>query len=188
VSEARIRADELMRRVKVERPIGAEIGVAIGQMSECLLLHRGLTLYMVDSWEPEAEQPQHYLDSGDRYAHCTPGEVQAHLDTAFRVTEFAAERRKILRMRSVLAANTIADDYLDFVFIDADHSYRGASEDIAAWEPKVKRGGVLGGHDYGHARTKDEWTWGPKQAVDEAVAENGWTLERGENFTWFVRL
>ena len=52
------------------------------------------------------------------------------------------------RMTSVEAAKTYEDQSLDFVFIDADHSYESVKEDIIAWFPKVKYGGIISGHDY----------------------------------------
>jgi len=54
------------------------------------------------------------------------------------------------RMTSVDAAATYPDNSLDFVFIDADHNYEPVLQDITAWLPKVKVGGILGGHDYRH--------------------------------------
>jgi beta-1,4-mannosyl-glycoprotein beta-1,4-N-acetylglucosaminyltransferase len=52
------------------------------------------------------------------------------------------------RMTSVEAAKTYDDNSLDFVFIDADHSYESVKEDIIAWYPKIKPGGIISGHDY----------------------------------------
>lgn len=52
------------------------------------------------------------------------------------------------RMPSIEAAATYADNSLDFVFIDADHSYEAVRADIIAWWPKVKSGGIISGHDY----------------------------------------
>lgn len=54
----------------------------------------------------------------------------------------------IIRKPSTEAAKDYADNSLDFVFIDADHEYESVVEDINAWHPKVKIGGVLAGHDY----------------------------------------
>ena len=48
---------------------------------------------------------------------------------------------------SAQAANRYADGSLDFVFIDADHTADAVSRDLAAWWPKVRPGGFLGGHD-----------------------------------------
>jgi cephalosporin hydroxylase len=67
-----------------------------------------------------------------------------------------------IRMTSLEAANLYADNSLDFVFIDADHSYEGVISDIKAWFPKVKVGGHIAGHDY------NEIDWpGVVKAVDE---------------------
>lgn len=49
------------------------------------------------------------------------------------------------------AAELYADNSLDFVFIDAGHSEEELTADSIAWHPKVKRGGVLAGHDFSGA-------------------------------------
>ena len=50
---------------------------------------------------------------------------------------------------SVDAAASVPDRSLDWLFIDADHSYDGVRTDLAAWAPKLKPGGLMSGHDYG---------------------------------------
>lgn len=40
------------------------------------------------------------------------------------------------------------NDPVDLVFIDGDHSYRGAKGDILAWLPNIKPGGVIAVHDF----------------------------------------
>ena len=80
-----------------------------------------------------------------------------------RYTAPIAGKFKVLRMRSVEAAKTFADKSLDFVFVDATHSYEGCRDDIAAFLPKMKPGGVMGGHDY-------SWP-GVQQATREAFGD-----------------
>ena len=53
-----------------------------------------------------------------------------------------------LRMTSVEASKTFEDKSIDFVFIDAGHTYEEVVEDIKHWLPKVKAGGFIAGHDY----------------------------------------
>ena len=52
-----------------------------------------------------------------------------------------------VKLPSVQAAQQYADHSLDFVYVDADHSYASVVEDINAWKNKVKQGGFIAGHD-----------------------------------------
>jgi len=65
-----------------------------------------------------------------------------------------------IRMTSIEASKLYEDNSLDFVFIDASHEYEDVKEDILAWLPKVKIGGILAGHDYNTFE-------GVNRAVDE---------------------
>jgi hypothetical protein len=49
---------------------------------------------------------------------------------------------------SVEAAKDFPNFFFDFVYIDADHTYKAVMEDLTAWYPKVKIGGVICGHDF----------------------------------------
>jgi len=40
------------------------------------------------------------------------------------------------------------DESLDFVFIDASHDYESVKKDLHSWYPKIKKGGIISGHDY----------------------------------------
>jgi predicted O-methyltransferase YrrM len=75
------------------------------------------------------------------------------------------------RCLSLAAADDFTDGSLDFVFIDATHTYDAVSRDIAAWWPKVKPGGLLAGHDYIHFP-------GVRAAVNDFVARH----DRGSAF------
>jgi hypothetical protein len=64
--------------------------------------------------------------------------------------------------------NKFNDDYFDLIFIDGDHSYDGAKEDLNKWWSKCNT--LFCGHDY--MLTKTVWngvTCGVKDAVDEFV-------------------
>ena len=55
-----------------------------------------------------------------------------------------------LIMTSSEALKKVEDTSLDFVFIDADHTYEAVKFDIANWYKKLKINGLLAGHDYGN--------------------------------------
>ena len=50
------------------------------------------------------------------------------------------------------------DNFFDFIYIDGDHSYKGAKSDLINYYAKVRRGGVLAGHDYCCSRKEYENT------------------------------
>lgn len=55
---------------------------------------------------------------------------------------------KDLKMTSMEAVKKFENESIDFVFIDGSHEYKDIKDDITYWLPKVKRGGILAGHDY----------------------------------------
>jgi predicted O-methyltransferase YrrM len=57
-------------------------------------------------------------------------------------------RFEIHREYSINAAKNFKDSSLDFVYIDGRHDYTGVKEDVEAWYPKLKEGGLFAGHDF----------------------------------------
>lgn len=52
------------------------------------------------------------------------------------------------KLDSVTASKLYKDQSLDFIFIDADHTYEAVYQDLIHWVPKLKFGGHIAGHDY----------------------------------------
>jgi len=173
------RGDELIHWVKPlgKNLLGAEVGVWEGILSAYLLRHLpGLTLYMIDPWQA-TERDSRYARSGDRKASLPQSQFDQAKREALQRTEFAANRRRVLHATSATAAASIEATALDFVFIDADHSYEGVAEDLQLWAPKVRPGGIVSGHDI-------DWD-GVNRAVQEHLATiPGVRLYRGDEKTW----
>jgi predicted O-methyltransferase YrrM len=55
---------------------------------------------------------------------------------------------KVINSTSIKASTKFKDEYFDVVYIDASHEYEFVKEDIIAWLPKVKKGGIICGDDY----------------------------------------
>lgn len=181
---AHVRAREILTRLNVSNPIGAEIGVFTGALSSKLLEQENLTLYLVDSWTTSDEDSD-YTRSGDFHARLNQQQQDKYFESASKAVAFAGDKAKIIRKSSVEAAKDIEDKTLDFVFIDADHSYEGCKADILAWLPKLKDGGLLSGHDY---KNTEYPCFGVEKAVDEFSQGANLPVELGNNYTWFIRL
>lgn len=69
-----------------------------------------------------------------------------------------------LKMDSAIAHNEFENESVDFIYIDANHQYEFVKNDLINFLPKIKKGGIIGGHDYGQRM----WD-GVQKAVDEIV-------------------
>lgn len=160
MKQKRKRWDAIIERMPTDRPIqGAEIGVFRGELSAALLeALPNLTLYMVDRWHAYSEDER----EADAQTQMRSKD-QEFFDHAYRMAEDVAGRytgRAIIVCADSVEASTMVPGGLDFVFIDALHSYEGCLADIMAWKDKVRPGGWIMGHDYPQRP-------GVKQAVDE---------------------
>lgn len=59
----------------------------------------------------------------------------------------------------------------DMIFIDAMHTYAACKQDIELWWPRLKPGGIMAFHDYGHTLNKDGSVAGGFPGVTQAVNE-----------------
>jgi predicted O-methyltransferase YrrM len=158
--------------------VGAEVGVFGGHTSEVLLRELPeLSLWMVDPWRPYRGASE----IGDQDATA----FERAMASAIWWTEFAGERRFVLRESSPQAADRFADASLDFAFIDGNHLYESVCADLFAWWPKIRAGGLLAGHDFGVHRDATG-QWGVRRAVNEFVAATHRELLLGPDGTWCI--
>ncbi len=68
------------------------------------------------------------------------------------------------------------DNYFDWIYIDADHSYDGVTKDIASSEKKLKSGGFLIFNDYTSWSPLEMSEYGVVPAVNELVSRGGWDV------------
>lgn len=143
------------------RPIGAEVGVLRGKFSEYLLSNVEFsTFYCIDAWK--------HLPGRVDISNVSDAEHHANFLAAQQRLKRFGTRAEMLRSESAEAAQRLPDGGVDFVYIDGDHSYNGCMADLEMYYPKIKRGGILAGHDYLDG-SLPEGEFGVKRAVDEFV-------------------
>jgi predicted O-methyltransferase YrrM len=71
------------------------------------------------------------------------------------------------------AAAAWRDAWIDYLYIDADHSREGCAADLAAWWPHVRDGGLVAGDDYDNPDSP-----GVAEAWDAFERAHGQTFER----------
>jgi len=158
---------------KKPHAVGAEIGVFRGFFAMFLLrsLPNIQTYYCVDPWEL---YPDH-LKTLQRNS----AERSSNHENVFRQFQHRTKQWKnkivVVRKLSQDALVDVADGSLDWVFIDANHSYPYSREDIIGWSKKVKVGGLISGHDFRDMGKRKgvvrEVPFGVGKAVRELVPE-----------------
>jgi len=175
---------------------GVEVGSFKGEFARTILEKWQGTLYMVDAWY----ELEDYNDMSNIGLN-----QDAYLEAMRSINEFR-DRAYMLRCLSNQAVDLFPDESLDFVYIDANHEYSYVVEDIKLWYPKVKKGGIVAGHDYldidwyddeYSEKDKNKYMWGDGQhfigvfgvnpAVDEFCKENNIEFSLTEEFsrTWY---
>lgn len=73
----------------------------------------------------------------------------AYAAKVFRLITEPYRNIRHIKKASLDAVKYFLDNTLEFVYIDGCHTYNAVLADINAWLPKVRKGGFIGGHDYG---------------------------------------
>jgi hypothetical protein len=187
---------------------GVEVGSFKGDFAKEILEQWPGILYLVDPWR---EMKEEEYDDISNMKH----QGKVYEKTFENLTGFE-ERALMMRMTSDQAAELFPDRSLDFVYIDANHTYEHVKNDIMLWYPKVKIGGILAGHDFlklecfnkesyaNGQKNHPIWMWldgdynnrfyagmfGVNPAVEEFLEYNGYDLHVTNEFTgtwWIVK-
>lgn len=147
---------------------GAEIGCLKGITTRHILRHcPGLQLlYAVDLWSWDVYEGEEHKKLREEWNFPM---IKRQFDKVAR--EFS-NRLVVLQGLSWEMAEKVEDGSLDFVFIDASHSYECVMKDIKAWTPKLQPGGMLCGHDF-----SDRYS-GVVKAVTELVSDFSLGVDR----------
>lgn len=137
-----IKTREELLDIFPKNSIGAEIGIFKGEFSKLILEKITPKLfYMVDPWEGN-------IVSGDKNGE----NIISIQGESYYINHILPEfgflpNTKILRHYSDII-NIFPDNYLDWIYIDAEHSYFNVKNDLYNCFSKIKKGGVISGHDY----------------------------------------
>ena len=137
--------------------VGVEIGVNEGEnIFEVTKNNPTLKMYGVDPYKIQKENTLYEKYMGGEYTDNSLNIIKRKtLKKALKYPNL-----EIIVDTSINASKQFEKESIDFVFIDGDHSYESVKNNIKYWEPKVKKHGLIMGHDY---------NWGD---VARAVGEN----------------
>ena len=164
IAQSRSRVDlwiHFLRLTKVKRMV--EVGVYKGDfasklLQECDAIEK---YYMIDPWR--------HLDHWNKPANKNNDVFEQFLIETKSKTDFAAEKRIILRGKTTEVVEEIPDGELDFAYIDGDHTLRGIAIDLIRIFPKIRVGGWIGGDDFSRTVWQHPTTFEPTFVFPFAV-------------------
>lgn len=132
----------------------AEIGCFMGESSN-VFANEVDELYCIDSWSEDVLK----IEEEKRVWKDKFNLVESVFD------EVVEKNKNITKYKltSKEASLCFADNFFDFVYIDAEHCYDSVKEDISLWKSKTTK--YIGGHDY-----SDQFP-GVKEAVNESLGK-----------------
>jgi len=139
-------AAEFVKNRNTKKLIIAEVGVERGKNAYDMLYNMDIEcLYLIDP----------YLEYRDGRTQFVAQETQDAVYKEMFNTIFLSSIEKVYLSKVVLISKTsefsaslFPNEFFDFVYIDGNHDYEYIKQDIFLWWPKVKKDGVLGGHDF----------------------------------------
>jgi Methyltransferase domain len=156
--------------------VAAEIGVNKGEFSKEIMDKTSpVALHLVDVWDTQRYHSGLY-----------------ELVTRKFAKAISEDRVVIHRALSTDACGDFEGNFFDWIYIDTDHSYKTTRDELKLYAPKMKKGGVIAGHDYSMGAWDHAYRYGVVEAVQEFCVENDWemvylTLDSTENQSFAIR-
>lgn len=160
--------------------VGCEIGVFEGDHALSLLINLDIEkLYLIDPYEMYDD----YYEGNKHYGKDQTSLPKAKIN-ALRKLEKYKDKIIWIKKYSNEAISEILDD-LDFIYIDGNHQEEYVWDDITNYIFKLKRGGVIGGHDFYNGFQRDHD--GVVNSVIKYAVKNALSLQV-ELPDWWVQL
>ena len=157
--------EQMIKDIIPKGTVGCELGVFAGEFSQFLYhVVKPTKLYLIDGWTLCGEKLFTADQDGNGSVVMSSSVLHQLVVNRFKSDPnvhvwLGWTHEKIV---------DIPDNSLDWIYIDADHSYEGCLRDLELSVSKVKKEGFIMGHDYeiNKDKCKNNWNFGVGKAVD----------------------
>jgi len=136
--------------------VGVELGVQTGKFANRMLSDwtNCEEYHLVDLWGHQ----KNYHD----IANLAQEGQDRNYDQTMQTLKPWSDKTHVCRNYTSVCVHKFEDEYFDFIYVDARHDFKGVWEDLVAYWPKLRVGGIMAGHDY--------------VAQDDVLYNQNWTI------------
>jgi hypothetical protein len=175
--------DFALKSFKIETAV--EVGVFDGENAESMMRQGIGFLHLVDPYKAHLN---HGIDTDRPTYKVTQEQMDRAKQLMIKRLEPWRENYRLHECTSEEAAKEFDDNKIDYVYIDSIHSYEEEKKDISFWFPKVRPGGILGGHDYAMGSHKGDVGYlGLMRAVNEFAKAQALELHTAGGDWWVMK-
>ncbi len=167
---------EILLELLPKHAIVAELGVASGDFTTCVMkICSPKKLHLIDLWGNARYNNDKMNLVGNKFKN-----------------EIEGGQVEINRGYSIEMAEIFDDDYFDWIYIDTDHSYDTTKKELERYCRKVKKEGIIAGHDFITGNRKTRIRYGVIEAVYEFCVNHNWgilylTAENADNPSFAIK-
>lgn len=116
---------------------GAEIGVNQGFNAYNIFQNLNINkMYLIDCWDYNVDDGNGIFIDRSKNFHVSKKRLKRFNNNIIWLKKYSNDAVKDIK------------ENLDFIYIDGNHSFKSVTEDINNYFPLVKKGGIIGGHDF----------------------------------------
>jgi len=168
----RFSTEEIKKTFGNKELVGVEIGVSSGNNAKSILQNLNIKkLYLIDPYKNYLE----WDDSDGMYT--SQKNLNKKKQKAKKKLRDYSDKIIWIEKKSEDVLNDIPNN-LDFVYIDGNHRYKFVKQDIENYYPKLKKGGILAGHDFNEFEIV--------KAVFEFISKNKLVLHNVKRKDWII--
>ena len=151
---------ERMLKLLPKGGVVAELGVNKGDFSQKILdINKPEKFHLVDFW------------GSARYNL----EIRKGVENRFS-SELESGKMEINLGLSTEVVSQFEDEYFDWIYIDTAHTYEVTRDELEYYRTKVKKGGIIAGHDYILGNWDGMIRYGVVEAVHEFCQKHQWQI------------
>jgi hypothetical protein len=147
-----------------------EIGAYAGHGTEIISnIFPNSRIHSVDMWAP-------YEESCSSYDRAKQGAELREAELEFDIRTESRSNVTKVKMSSVEYADILISPYdmVEWVYIDGNHDTDYFMADLTVWLPKIKRGGIISGHDGHWPSVRTGLTIVMEKGPDQTFCDGSW--------------